>query len=243
MSSLYIRLISNIIKNHNINGKLLDVGCGDCAIVKELIDIGFDAYGADVEFKGDFHLKKDIFHKIFRIGDGKMNRENILDQNSNYNWNVNNNKFNLIISKATIEHIKNLDEFSRENYTALCHNGISMHYFPSMFSIIEPHTGIPFGGILQFKFYYLLCCKLRICFKRYSNKHLEAYNYVKKYTFYKSSNHIKNIFLKAGFRKVYFSNNMILKEHGNIFFKVLSSFKIFCFCFGLFRSMLLILHK
>lgn len=55
------------------NNKVLDIGCGKGFLVKDLVDIGIDAYGIDISDYAIKNSKKEIFPRLFKGNAKKIN--------------------------------------------------------------------------------------------------------------------------------------------------------------------------
>jgi SAM-dependent methyltransferase len=106
--------------------KILDFGCGNGQLVKELKQYGYDLYGADLYLtNNDEHLKK--------------------IQIDPYKLPFDNNYFDIIISTSVLEHAINTEECFKEIYRILKPSGYAMHMFPGKWYLpTEPHIYVPF---------------------------------------------------------------------------------------------------
>src|SRR5690606_21454052 len=97
--------------------RVLDVGCGNGDNVIRLIEKGYTVHGTDVEFKDGQQLssllEKDLVRKIEMRG---VSRSEIDATSNEYVWPFLNDQFDVIASRAVLEHVKNIEEFVSENY-------------------------------------------------------------------------------------------------------------------------------
>ena len=65
----------HIVKYFNLKSgnKVLDVGCGKGFLVKDLVDIGIDAYGLDISNYALKNCEKDIVSRLFKGNAKKLN--------------------------------------------------------------------------------------------------------------------------------------------------------------------------
>ena len=183
--------------------KLLDVGCGSGDLVDDFLSQGCDAFGCDVSFKSGSQTEKLIHaERIKRIIYQGKKRADVREHNPLYSYPFTDSFFDVLFSRAVIEHVFNLNEFAEENFRILKLGGIAIHYFPSKWSVIECHTGIPFGAAVQNSTYYWIMCQLGFCFTKYKKRGVDALAYMNKYTYYQSNRAIKTAFQKAGFELI-----------------------------------------
>jgi len=57
--------------------------------------------------------------------------------------------FDFVISDQVFEHVKNYDETLSEIRRVLKPDGVSLHFFPSRYTPIEPHVHVPLATIIQ----------------------------------------------------------------------------------------------
>ena len=98
----------------------LDVGCASGEFVKSMIDIGIDAYGIDGSDFAISNIDKSIKNKIFKVN---------LNSDS---FPFDNNTFDFIGSFYSVEHIHNIDFFSKEMYRTLKKSGIAWFLTPNV---------------------------------------------------------------------------------------------------------------
>ena len=139
------------------------------------------------------------------------------------------------IQGTVLEHVFNLNEFVKSSKDSLAGPGsICIHYFPSKYSIIESHVGIPFGGCLNSKIYVSAMCRLGLCYSKYKNRGSDAYSYLKRYTSYRSQTSIDKIFISNGFEKI--PSVSPLRSHKSLFLRTLSFLPFINYIFAVFRS-------
>lgn len=136
----YLRIIKILNVNITSDFTVLDFGCGNGKMVKELIDAGLDAKGADIKFKEGPFVKqftdKGIIHTI---------------STGPYKIPFSDNSFDLVVSNQVLEHVQNYDESFAEIYRILKKDGLSIHSFPSKYRVFEAHVLVPFSSIIRSK--------------------------------------------------------------------------------------------
>ena len=244
-----MKLSKIIAKDKKSEIKFLEIGCGAAEVTADLLDSGYDSFGIDVEFKPSKKLDLMIsLNRVKKIGSDNLLRTSVAILKDEYIFPHKDNTFDISFSESTVEHVENLKEFASENSRVLKKGGVTIHYFPSKFSIIEPHIGIPLGGIIHSKFYYLIMINLGLSFKRYRSKfgHIECYDFIEKGTFYRSRKEYIKTFGNYGFRHLSDdAHGVILAKvaRGSKLAKIISRSKILKYLFKYFRSNVYIFEK
>ena len=204
-----MKVLTRIIKNRFEKGKkILDFGCGGGDLVQELLDLGYDVYGTDIHFKNGENRDRLIEQKKLVVIENIESRSNI--DSAAYRIPFNEDEFDIVIADQTIEHVENLEQFIHESKRVLKKGGIFFGYFPSRFKLIEPHVGVPMGGIINNKLYYKICYKLGLCYKKVKSAE-DLIKYMNNDVYYRSDNEIKDHFKKY-FSNVEFKPELILKN-------------------------------
>lgn len=109
--------------------KLLDFGCGDGDLVKELRVQGYDAYGCDIIPTNSPFLKT--------------------ISSEQYCLPFEDCTFDIVVSTSVFEHVQNKAEAFSEIARCLKPGGYSMHLIPSKWYLpYEPHIFVPFVNIM-----------------------------------------------------------------------------------------------
>jgi len=239
MSLMHSILKKNLNKNGFNNGaKILDVGCGNGELVSFMRQNDYDAFGIDIEFKDGKHistlLNQGIIKKV-EIGD---KTRTTLRSGDEYAWPDFNFLFDVIVSRAVIEHVQNLEEFVNSSKSILKQGGICIHYFPSKYSIIEPHIGVPFGGVFTNKTWIKLMCLLGLCFKTNRGNGEKAYLYMLSSTAYRRQSEIDMLFKQGGFQRV--KSIGPLQCHPKKIFNLIGRVPLMSKLFSIFRSRVIV---
>jgi SAM-dependent methyltransferase len=110
---------------------ILDFGCGEGQIVRQLRELGFEAYGTDIVLSEQSHFLR------------------LIPDRGDYRIPFKNETFDAVISSSVLEHVKNLSEAVPEMYRVLKPGGFCLHFFPSKLRPIEGHIFVPFAGVFQ----------------------------------------------------------------------------------------------
>ena len=180
---------------HKADNNLLEVGCGNGDLVHQLRATGLEVFGTDIELKKGKFLPQLLKNKVIQPIKAQKTRSDI-DSRDEYLWPNFDCKFNIIFSRATLEHVRNLSAFAAECDRQLDIDGVQIHYYPSKFSLIEPHTGVPFGAFFKSRRYHIIMCFLGLCFKKFKNRGSDAFKYMREFTSYRSQTEIDSIFLQ-----------------------------------------------
>ena len=235
--SLYNQILSKNFKFLGIksNANVLDVGCGNGDVVHKLLMDGFNSFGIDLEFKEGNKKRELLSNERIKLIDIGVQTRKSLNEGNIYSWPNFKIKFDVVISKAVIEHVRNFEEFVGSIKMVLKnHEGICIHYYPSKYSLIEQHTGVFLGSIIQSRIWFLIMCQLGLCFKSKRNKGDEAFSYMQNYTFFRSQKEIDNKFKKQGFQKL--KCIQVLSCHNNKIIRLIGLLPFANILFGIFRS-------
>jgi SAM-dependent methyltransferase len=219
--------------------KCLDVGSGDGELVSILLRRGKDAIGIDVEFKGNGDVTKQL------ISEGKLlkidvaSREN---QTEGLIWPIRDGEIDFLFTRAVVEHVPSLKKFAVEQDRVLSARGVAIHYFPSKFSLIEPHIGVPLGAVFQSLWYYRVCDSMGLINPKWQGRPDEAFKYMKKFTFYSQSSKAKKILGCKGL-KVKDITKKFLASHPSRLIRIASRTVLFVILFRILRSRVLLLTR
>ena len=114
-------LVLDIINQHNLDGKLLDLGCKDGYILDKAKHLGYQVYGSDISCNAVQILSKQGF---------SMKK---LDLNNHLSYP--DNLFNIVTCLQVIEHLTNPEVLLTEIYRILKPGGILILSTPNLASI------------------------------------------------------------------------------------------------------------
>jgi ubiquinone/menaquinone biosynthesis C-methylase UbiE len=184
----------------------MDFGCGSGRTVHELRQLGYQAFGCDLQFKND---KK--------VDTGSMERNGIvrLIDKKNYAVPFDDNTFDLILSDQVFEHVQDYPQALSEMARVLKPDGMCLHIFPSRYTPIEPHVYVPLASIIQS--YWWLYCWALVGIRNEEQQEATAgetarlnLTYLKNNTNYLPKRAIRSQFM-SHFRNVIFCENTFLK--------------------------------
>ncbi len=146
-----VDLTQNILKDMEVlpslNAKILDFGCGSGAAVYAYLDRGYEnVYGYDIQNYLNLRNSQDASRFIFSPEELAACRES----------------FDFIFSNQVLEHIIDYPQTLRQIYDLLKPGGVSLHFFPSKWRLIEPHIYVPFAGAFSSKAYLSFWAKMGI---------------------------------------------------------------------------------
>ncbi len=125
-------------KSPTDSNKVVDLGCGSGELVYWLRSLDIDAHGCDFQFKDGPYVEQ-------------LFTESYLSQISGtpYTLPYADESVDVVISDQVIEHVIDLRETNKEIARVLKNGGICLHIFPSRYTPLEPHIGVPFATIIQ----------------------------------------------------------------------------------------------
>jgi SAM-dependent methyltransferase len=177
---------------------ILDFGCGDGQTVNAYRQAGFQAFGADllIEHPGEW-LR-------------------VIDSGSGYRIPFPDDTFDFVYSNSVLEHVDDLHPVLAEMRRVLKPGGASLHLFPPRWRPIEPHVFVPFGGVLQRRWWLLLWAfvGVRNSFQTrlgYRQTATSNFRYLHQKTFYRTTQELNRLF-GGYFSNVTFADQQMI-EH------------------------------
>lgn len=183
--------------------KILDVGCGRGLTIANLLQLGFDVYGAEATKK-----KVDLAKRgLAAVGE---NSDRVIQLNlKDGSYPLPSESFDFIYSDNVIEHVTDLTVFVEEISRMTKPDGAGFHIFPSKWKPVEVHLRIPFVHFLpknRFR-YYAIRLAMSVGFdpewvrnsgKRANEAAEDYYWFLNDDTYYRSLSTIKKQFKTAG---------------------------------------------
>jgi SAM-dependent methyltransferase len=133
------------------DARILDFGCGRGRHMHEYQDAGYEqVFGFDVHDDTGMtdHAER------FRFG--------FLEPGQPYRIPFPDDHFDFVMSTSVFEHVSNQAGAIAEIARVLKPDGVTIHVFPSRWRPIEPHIFVPFGGVLQERWWLALWAAIGI---------------------------------------------------------------------------------
>jgi ubiquinone/menaquinone biosynthesis C-methylase UbiE len=124
---------------------VLDFGCGEGKMVYAFRKLGYRAFGTDLAPSSGEAERLIEAEGLCMRGEKPLT----LIQAGAYKIPFDNEYFDFLVSWDVMEHVQCHTEAFLEINRVLKRGGRSLHFFPSRYSILEPHIGVPFGTIIQ----------------------------------------------------------------------------------------------
>jgi len=118
--------------------RVLDWGCGRGQTVIQLLQLGIDAYGVDIDPE-PISNGSPVMAEL-----GFEPQKRLLCINPDCKIPFDDGFFHIILSDQVFEHVSDLPALAQELSRVTCPGGLGLHFFPSQYCIVEPHLLIPF---------------------------------------------------------------------------------------------------
>jgi SAM-dependent methyltransferase len=117
--------------------RMLDFGCGQGNLVRELVARGFDAHGVDVKPFWTDNL------------DGRLST---IAQA--YRFPHDDESFDVVMSTSVFEHVLDYEQAFREIHRVTRRGGASLHLFPGPWALpVEPHMYVPLASVVHHRWW------------------------------------------------------------------------------------------
>jgi SAM-dependent methyltransferase len=130
--------------------RILDFGCGAGRMVFRLRELGFDAYGFDIH---DYvAYRSDDDRQWFRFSQSTSRDKSAFTIDADrYAIPFEDDFFDVVHSTSVIEHVLDIRPMIRECARVLRPDGVSIHFYPSKYQVVEPHLYVPLASFVQYK--------------------------------------------------------------------------------------------
>jgi SAM-dependent methyltransferase len=156
MYSLAIHLVETLKRagyELSPRSKVLDFGCGSGGLVYEFRDLGYDAYGFDIHDRVRYRTSDDRAFFGF-VENPQTDTSNALISPGRFRIPFGDDTFDAIFSTSVIEHVMDLRTAAVELGRVTKPTGVTLHTYPRYWTLVEPHTYVPFGGAFQSWLYF-----------------------------------------------------------------------------------------
>ena len=133
-----IEIVKELGISVNDDSTILDLGCGQGQSVRELRELGYQAFGCD------FKLGATPETQAMREA-GQLRRI----EPGPYRLPFEDSSFDFIFSHTVLEHVRNYDKTINEIRRVLRTGGVNLHTFPSKYRLVEAHIKVPFASLIR----------------------------------------------------------------------------------------------
>jgi SAM-dependent methyltransferase len=217
---------------------VLDLGCGDGSLVGEYRGLGYEAFGCDLAFKEGRAVERLHSTGLIRLIAREPYRLPFADDS-----------FDVVLSDQVFEHVKSYDATLSEIHRVLKPEGISLHFFPSRYTPIEPHVCVPLATIIQARWWLAIWARLGVrspLQKGMSVREVTEANhvYLTGYTNYLSRSGMQRCVARY-FGDYGFCESLFLKssQRGRILYKVGRVLPVLPWLYGVLRARVLFCRK
>lgn len=208
------------LKKEDVN--ILDWGCGRGRSVAKLREMGFNAFGIEID-------EKTLSNGFLFFKNRGLNPKDLLKSSKELD-DFKSNYFHIIFSEQVFEHISNISEVIQIFNRLTVKDGIGIHFFPGSKNKNEGHIFMPYIHWLPKNFLRKIYISFMLLLGKgpEKNKWIEThgksffqvvdiyYKYMNNKTFYRDNYDIQKIFLQNGFTaEFYLSGNN--KRHKKLY--------------------------
>jgi SAM-dependent methyltransferase len=145
-----ILFINRLLVMVKPGARILDFGCGAGRMVFRLRELGFDAYGFDIH---DYvAYRSDDDRQWFRFSQSTSRDKSAFTIDADrYAIPFEDDFFDVVHSTSVIEHVLDIRPMIRECARVLRPDGVSIHFYPSKYQVVEPHLYVPLASFVQYK--------------------------------------------------------------------------------------------
>jgi len=146
----FILFIHRLLVMVKSGARILDFGCGAGGMVFRLRELGFDAYGFDIH---DYvAYRSDDDRQWFRFSQSTSRDTSAFTIDADrYAIPFEDDFFDVVHSTSEIEHVLDIRPMMRECARVLRPDGLSIHFYPPKYQVVEPHLYVPLASFVQYK--------------------------------------------------------------------------------------------
>jgi SAM-dependent methyltransferase len=127
---LHRNLLRELGHKLEAGARILDYGCGSGDMVAEYCAAGYDAFGCDIRLERESE---------------RLRPSNSSDGSIPFS----DSSFDFVFSDQVMEHVQDHNRAFAEIKRVMRPGAISLHIFPAKLKLIENHVFVPFGGVIQ----------------------------------------------------------------------------------------------
>jgi SAM-dependent methyltransferase len=139
--------------------KILDFGCGAGAMVRTLVDLGYDAHGYDIVDYRDEKSRTLEGRFAFLDGGPRETGNHVIDWNG-FSLPYLDNSFDVVFTSQVFEHVMQHEPVFSEFARVMKPGAASINLFPPRNHPMEQHIRVPLGHRIHSKAYYYIMAKL-----------------------------------------------------------------------------------
>lgn len=136
-ASTFVRVLKRLVGYIPPGSRILDFGCGRGNMVHGFCNLGYDAFGCDLDFEGG------VIPELTDRG-----RLSLIAQEP-YTLPFDDGTFDFVVSDMVFEHVMDYDSALREVSRVLKDGGASLHVFASRYTPIEGHAFVPGASLFR----------------------------------------------------------------------------------------------
>jgi SAM-dependent methyltransferase len=145
-----IQFINRLVVMVKPGARILDFGCGAGRMVFRLRELGFDAYGFDIHDYVAYRSDED--RQWFRFSQSTSSDTSAFTIDADrYAIPFEDDFFDVVHSTSVLEHVLDIRPMMRECARLLRPDGLSVHFYPPKYHLVEPHLYVPLASFVQYK--------------------------------------------------------------------------------------------
>ena len=145
-----VQFMNRLVVMIKPGARILDFGCGAGRMVFRLRELGFDAYGFDIHDYVAYRSDED--RQWFRFSQSTSRDTSAFTIDADrYAIPFEDDCFDIVHSTSVIEHVLDIRPMMRECARVLRPDGVSIHFYPPKYQLVEPHLYVPLGSFVQDK--------------------------------------------------------------------------------------------